>query len=176
MLPAEELNRILRYEPETGKLYWRTRPISMFPCIRIANMWNTRYSGLEALNTLSPSGYLRGPMLGGWYQAHRVIYAIQTGEWPIDQIDHINGNKSDNRWINLRKASCSQNCMNRGINSLNTSGFKGVCWVKSINKWRVQIQVNKRRIWVGDFSDKGEAAEKYSLAAKKYHGDYHRIS
>ena len=88
--------------------------------------------------------------------------------------DHIHGKNSrhDNRKSNLRIANKSQNNINQPLRKDNTSGVKGINWNKDSNKWRVRIQVNKKRIFIGDFDTLDEAKKARENAAKKYHKDY----
>lgn len=99
---------------------------------------------------------------------HRVIMNAPRGT----QVDHINGNGLDNRRENLRFCTTKQNLRNRGKNSRNTSGYKGVSWAKHANKWNAQIVVNRKRINLGYYEDVKEAALAYDEAARKYHGEF----
>jgi hypothetical protein len=87
-------------------------------------------------------------------------------------IDHINGDKLDNRKINLRVLTCSQNAMNRGPQMNNSSGYKGVIFDRSRNKWRAEICVNKKRKYLGRYETAEEAALAYNQASIKYHGEF----
>jgi hypothetical protein len=87
-------------------------------------------------------------------------------------IDHINGDKLDNRKSNLRVLTCSQNAMNRGPQTNNSSGYKGVVYDRSRNKWKAEIGVNKKRIHLGRFDSAEEAALAYNQASFKYHGEF----
>lgn len=168
-LPSVELLRkLLRYEPGTGLLFWQTRPVSMFAttgsggaegnCLR----WNNRCAGKLVRGGLSPKGY-RVLRIQDWcVPAHRVIWAMTTGEWPTDQIDHINGDKSDNRASNLREVNNSENCRNRPIRIDNTSGVQGVTFHVRMRKWQARIAENGREKTLGTFADKEEA-----IAARK---------
>lgn len=92
---------------------------------------------------------------------------MTTGDWPTDQIDHINGDKGDNRIANLREATNAENNRNTGAGQANTSGFKGVCWDKAKGKWRAQIEIDGRGAHLGYFTTP-EAA--YVASAAKHHG------
>ena len=92
------------------------------------------------------------------------------------KVDHINGNGLDNRKSNLRLATTSQNNCNCGIQSNNTSGFKGVCWKKQTKKWMAKIVKNGKQINLGYFSDINLAKEAYNKAARKYHKKYARLN
>jgi len=104
---------------------------------------------------------------------HREV-ARRMGLDLSNEIDHINGDKLDNRRENLRSATRSQNKMNSGKPKNNTSGYKGVCWYKRGNKWRAQIGINGKLKHLGYFEDKEEAAKAYKKAAEKYHGEFVR--
>lgn len=92
------------------------------------------------------------------------------------QIDHINGNTLDNQKQNLRIVTFHQNRMNRKLQSNNTSGFKGVSLIKKTGKWRAQIKVIPKTIYLGNFDSKELAAKAYDKASKIYHGKYGRIN
>jgi hypothetical protein len=104
---------------------------------------------------------------------HRIIFA------DVDKsmhIDHINGDKLDNRKGNLRVISCSQNLMNRGPQVNNSSGYKGVIFDRARNKWRAEICVEKKRKYLGRFDTAEEAAHAYNVASIKYHGEFGYIN
>ena len=103
------------------------------------------------------------------YKAHRLIWLYHTGRWPNDQIDHINRDKDDNRIENLRECSTHENCQNRRKQSNNTSGHTGVSWMKSSNKWRVEIHINSKKIYLGLYDDLNEAIDIYKQAKLKTH-------
>lgn len=128
----EYLRQRLRYEPETGKLYWRAHH-------EMPKHWNSRYAGTEAFTTKDVHGYHRGKIAGKSVLAHRLIWAMQTGFWPLAELDHINGRCADNRMENMREASRTDNNRNRAKPKSNTSGVVGVNWCDRERKWRVQM-------------------------------------
>lgn len=172
-LPSPELLRqLLRYEPETGKLYWRERNADMSKEFNDTecNRWNGAWAGKEAFTSTS-CGYKQGHIMSSHCRAHRVIWAIVYGEWP-KHIDHINGIKDDNRIENLRSVSHAENCRNQKRASNNTSGVCGVYWCKRYGKWRVQIGANGKCKHLGYFDDFDKAVATRKSAEAKY--DFHQ--
>lgn len=117
-------------------------------------------------------GYAASKPRSGIVYLHRLIMNS-----PKDlQIDHINGNRLDNRKENLRVCTKSQNAMNSKLARTNTSGYKGVNWDKRYNKWRARIKLNKKEKHLGFFNNKEDAAKAYNEAAIKYFGEFARIN
>lgn len=174
-LPSPEvLRQLLSYDPETGKLFWKERPRGAFTSQRACSTWNAQRAGKEALCNLDSDGYRQGGILGRMYKAHRVIWAMVYGAWPVSQVDHINCDKSDNRLCNLRAATNAQNRRNVGPNVNNSTGLKGVCWDKSKGKWKAHITVDGVKKHLGLFSDSAEASAAYRQAADRLHQDFAR--
>ncbi len=100
-----------------------------------------------------------------------------TGKWPVG-IDHINRTRDDNRWLNLREATGTQNNGNTAKPSRNTSGFKGVHWDAEHKRWRAQMDRLKggkrEKVHLGRFKDPAEAHEAYKKAASAYFGEFFR--
>lgn len=183
---ADELRQLLRYERDTGRLFWRERPVTLFSGSDYAGRaqrspewsaakWNTRHAGREAFISVAAKGYRVGKINGAKLAAHRVIWALVHGDWPSHQIDHINGDKADNRITNLRLATASQNAHNRTAYSTNRSGFKGVSWNKQCGRWQAGIKLDGRRRHLGYFATAEQAAAAYAGAAHRYHGSFARI-
>ncbi len=101
---------------------------------------------------------------------HELVFGKKEGYI----IDHINRNKLDNRKINLRYATISQNGMNKKIQSNNTSGYTGVYWDKSRDKWIASIQINSKQIYLGRYDDINDAIKARKDAEIKYFGKYAR--
>lgn len=93
---------------------------------------------------------------------------------PEKQVDHINGNTLDNRKCNLRLCNSTDNARNKSAYKSNTSGYKGVS--KAGKKWIGHIGVNKKKLYLGVFSTKEEAALAYNEAAIKYHGEFAKLN
>src|SRR5690606_167269 len=106
------------------------------------------------------------------HQAHRLAFLYMTGEMPEKVVDHINGDRSDNRWENLRCANQSQNMANVGIRSANTSGTPGVVWDKERQKWRAQLRVNGKKKNLGRFDSIEDAKATVNAAARQQWGEF----
>lgn len=174
-LPSPEvLRQLLRYEPETGKLFWLQRPAHMFATEHEFRRWNTRYSGHAALTSVDTRGHLHGKVLNDLHLAHRVIWAMQTGEWPSSLIDHRDCDKSNNRWENLRLATHAENSHNRCLSINSMSGIKGVTFQPKAGKWRARIMVRGRTVYLGWHATAQEAADAYAKASTDLHGAFGR--
>ena len=167
-LPSPELLRkLLRYEPETGELFWRERPREMCKTEQSWKTWNKRFPDTKAVNFLDSDGYLRGSIFGKTYKAHRICWAIHYGAWPSKHIDHINGIRSDNRVSNMRDVTNIQNQQNRKTTSKNC-GVVGVCWVKADRQWRAHIKVQNKLIYLGQYFEIQDAIAARRLAEIRY--------
>lgn len=137
ILTQKLLQTLLHYEPDTGRLFWKERPREMFPTTRHWKSWNTRYAGQEALTALS-NGYLCGQVLDNRYQAHRVIWCWVYGTW-IDEVDHEDGDRSNNRIDNLRDGSHGVNSKNKKLDCRNKTGQMGVYFNKRKSLFHARI-------------------------------------
>jgi hypothetical protein len=160
--PPNELRQLLRYEPETGKLFWLPRAGDT----RGERFFNTRFAGKEALTYLS-KGYRVGSINDADAKAHRVAWAIHYGEWPNGFIDHINGDRADNRIANLRVVDHVGNGRNRKAGANNNSGVIGVGWNKRHKKWRASIRHNGELIYLGAFDNMDDAIRARMRAEEK---------
>lgn len=121
-------------------------------------------------------GYFQLYLEGKTFSVHRLVWKLYYGEDPSGDIDHINGDRSDNRIDNLRIATRTQNNQNSKIRKDNSSGVKGVHFFTRTQKWQAYIDLNRKRISLGYFHDL-ESAKKARLEAEdKYHGSYARQS
>lgn len=178
----ERLRQLLDYDPETGKLTWKERSPSDFPDGRkhspecAAGMFNRRYAGNEAFTAREKSGHHQGVVEQVHLLAHRVIWALVHGEWPTQDIDHIDHNSGNNRIHNLRMASHAENMRNQRLPKNNASGVMGVNWSKSKSKWRARLKFEGKEIHVGYFDHREAAANAVASAREKFgfhtnHGD-----
>ena len=141
------------FEYRDGSLYWKvTRPHV--------------YIGKEA-GCIGDRGYSRIVINNKMYRTHRIIFLMHHGYLPTE-IDHIDGDKLNNKIENLRSATRSQNLLNKKISSKNTSGVKGVSWSKDRNKWEVQMYVNGTKKFVGRFDDL-EVAKAMAISFREKH-------
>lgn len=107
------------------------------------------------------------------YMVHRIIYELEIGELgPQDGVDHINGNRMDNRVENLRKANVSQNTRNQAKQPGKTSKYKGVTFCKKSSKWKTTVKAEGKSIHLGMYKDEASAALAYDYGAKFYAGEY----
>lgn len=158
-LPSPEvLRQLLRYEPDTGKLFWKERGPEWFVSIKSHRAWNARFSGKEAL-TAKSKRYKNGFILWKKHLAHRVAFAIFYGRWPYGQVDHIDGNGENNRIQNLRDVDSLENNRNMRRAKNNKSGITGVHWCATYGSWVAQIQIKGRGINLGSFKSLEEAAQ-----------------
>lgn len=164
VISPEHLRKMLRYDADTGKLFWLERsPDDVLSDRastrqRIARNWNARFRG-EALTRISQRGYHYGSIASKKHTAHRVAWALYYGSWPTLDIDHINGNPLDNRIENLREATAAENGQNRARPVRNKSGMAGVWWDKARGKYQVFIGAGKNRVRAGRFNSFEDAAE-----------------
>lgn len=173
-LPSPDfLGNVLVCDAQEGMLFWKKRSPDMFLSGRRSQshqcaIFNSKSAGKEAFTATDTHGYKFGAIFGKNYRAHRVIWAMTFGAWPDGQIDHINGNRSDNRIENLRVVSNAENQRNSKIRSTNTSGAAGVSWNKRCAKWQARITVNHKRIHLGYFGNKDDAIAARKSAEIKY--------
>lgn len=146
---------------ELGRLVRKTRQGQAYPAGSVAGSLNSR-------------GYIKVSIDRAQYAAHRLVFAITNGRWPVDEIDHINCIKSDNRPCNLREAQRHENQCNCPLRANNSSGFKGVSWDRATNNWRAQIRLHGVVTYLGGYESPQLAAEAYKRAASEIHGDFAR--
>ncbi len=121
-------------------------------------------------------GYLQIRIDGAKYWAHRLAWFYVRGDWPHEDIDHVDGDHGNNRITNLRPATDCQNLQNRGKQSNNTSGLKGVTWHKGAQKWLAQIRARGEQHYLGLFEDRDQASATYVAKAKELHGAFTRTA
>lgn len=148
---AALIREYIGYCPKTGKFWWKKRPAQCRAVGDIAGH-NSR-------------GYWRILFRGRFHYGHRIAFLLMEGRWPSEQIDHINRNKSDNRWCNLREASPSLNAVNR-VRSRPNGLPRGV--YHAGRKFSVKIQRNGVSRYLGCFASIEQATAEYDRAAAQW--------
>lgn len=159
-LTQSRLKELLHYSPETGSFTALT-----------ATGWRGCHRAGKIVGSLcAHNRYIHVYAESVHYRAHRLAWFYMTGAWPKQQIDHINGNRADNRWSNLREASNSENQQNlKTAKKGNKSGYLGVAWHSTKRKWMTRIKVAGKAIYIGIYDTPEEAREAYLAAKAKLH-------
>ena len=167
-LTLDYIDECFDYNSRSGVLTWRKRPRSHFPTKVGATIFNKIYAGKRA-GHLKNNGYRTVCVSGLMIHEHRLIHLWMTGELPKNQIDHIDGNPSNNAWDNLREVDYSDNQKNRKMSINNSSGIMGVH--KDGNKWRAQIGHRGETYCLGSFDNKNDASLAREIAEEIF--DFH---
>ena len=165
-ISLEHLREELHYDPADGDFYWkRTR----------CGPKRIDADGVDnRAGSPRKDGYVGISALGFKYLAHRLAWFYVKGTWPSEYIDHINGNRSDNRIENLREVSAQQNTMNHPLHKNNKSGYRGVSFDKARKKWVSRIVINYRQNVLGYFDSVEDAVAAYNRASEEHHGEFAR--
>jgi hypothetical protein len=158
----EELKKVLHYSPESGQFTW-------IDC-KAYGVKNGDVAGWESL------GYCFIKVKGVDCQVHNLAWVYVHGRLPDGELDHINGDGTDNRLSNLREVSRFNNMKNRKVNCNNTSGCKGVTWHTNIKKWQARITSNGVRYHLGYFDSVDDAGNAYDKAAVELHREFRRAA
>jgi hypothetical protein len=156
-LTHSRLLQVLHYDAETGVFTWKS----------VTNRRMKKMVGQPA-GCLRPDGYLVVGIDGEAYLAHRLAWFWQTGKWPVDEIDHISGVKTENRFANLREANRSENRQNTRL-AFSACGILGVSWCKREQKFRATIKLKGKQRSIGYFDAAEDARERYLSAKKVMH-------
>jgi len=156
VLGQKTLKELLHYNPDTGDFTWLIS------------------KGVKAGTVVKYSiqGHIYVRIHGRSYPIHRLAFLYMTGEFPVDQVDHINNIRSDNRFINLRECNSFENTCNSPLRSDNTSGAKGVHWDSKNSKWYASICAKKTRYFLGRFDDFELAEFVINEARDILHGEF----
>jgi hypothetical protein len=173
-LDVDVLKDAVSYDPLTGDFTWKLRPFNHFSTPRGARVFNTRFSGKTAGCLRRPIGneYVTFRLQGVLVYAHRAAWAVTHGDWPVETIDHVNGNKSDNRISNLRAATHSENQRNAKQNIRIISGVKGVYWSKDRHRWYARLRYAGAYHHLGSFGTIEEAEQAVRAARELNHGEF----
>ncbi len=156
----ERLKQLLDYNKSTGEFRWRDDR-------------NHIAAGSVAGNTNKVLGYIQVRVDGRLYYGHRLAWFYVHGEWPPSTVDHINGFRADNRIENLRLATHGQNNISRRKRADNTSGYRGVSWNTSSNKWMAMIAAGGVQTYLGVFDSIDDARDAYRSAARAEFGEFY---
>ena len=164
-ITAKKLRELIEYDPISGQFIWR-----------VSRKGGGTKAGYPAGRVRAHDGYIRLGINGARHFAHRLAWLYVYGEFPRNQIDHIDGIRHNNSIQNLREATGTQNLGNMSRPSHNSSGFKGVSWHKGAGKWRAYIKNKGRAIHLGHFDDAKLAHAAYLKAAQSYFGSFARAN
>ena len=171
MLEPNEIHGLFEYLD--GRLIWRNRPLEHFKNAHGCNIWNAKNAGKEAGCF---AGHYRSVRINGVrYLTHRLVWAWHFCEWPSGEIDHINGDKLDNRIENLRSVTRQENARNLSVNNAK-HGHPGVIAING--RWRASISVKDRTVYLGTYDDINEAIAARKRAEERYgfHSNHGRRS
>ncbi len=157
ILDQSYLKKLLHYNEYTGEFTWKT-------------LTSNRVHVGDISGCVRSKGYLQIQIDGHRYYAHRLAWLYVKGFFP-NEIDHVDHNRSNNRFNNLRSVSPSENSRNQKLNPTNTSGVMGVDWCKGSNQWRSRIYHDNKSVHLGYFNDFFEACCARKSAQNKY--SYH---
>lgn len=163
MLTQKRLKELLTYSPITGEFTHNQRDETH----NRHKSFNSRLA-LKKAGCPDTYGYISIRLDKRLYLAHRLVFLYMYGGMPINQVDHINQIRDDNRLANLQEATHQENHQNRTLNKNNDSGFCGVDWHKASGRWRARINTNGINIVIGYFKNKGEAIKARKKANKRY--------
>lgn len=155
-LTKEYVNSILLYEKDTGVLRWR-------------NQQSNRVKPNSVAGSINSEGYVCLDIRARPYRAHRIIWLMEYGNFPNGQIDHIDGNRANNRLENLREVSNKQNQENKKTMAKSVSGHKGVTWHSRDKVWQARIGHNMKSKHLGSFRNVEDAISAYKEAALQIH-------
>tara|TARA_Y100000310_G_scaffold311419_1_gene357675 strand:+ start:344 stop:1033 length:690 start_codon:yes stop_codon:yes gene_type:complete len=174
-VPSEVIREAIHYDPDTGTLTWKRRPSSHFSAAGVMKAWNTRHAGTPALAAFNREGYRRGAINSVQFGAHRVCWLLHYGEWPAGLIDHVNGDRADNRIANLRVVDDLNNSRNKAAPSKpNLAGAQGV--QKRPAGFRPFIGDGSKTVYLGTYKtlDEAVAVRKRAEARLGYHPNHGR--
>ena len=175
-LPTQEyLQECFEYNPETGILTWKERPLSHFKDgvrqKQAQTRWNNKFNKTKA-GRLHINGYIVVHVNSISYPIHRLIWKMITGNTPSEQIDHIDTDRTNNRIENLRDCTNGQNQHNTNLRKTNKSGTKGVHFDNWYGLWIANIGINKKQIRLGRFQNKEDAVKAINDARESYHKEF----
>lgn len=161
-LTQDRLREALDYDPLTGVFTWKIAT----GCVTVGDIADCRHR----------NGYIKVSIDDKRYLAHRLVFLYMTGSMPKDTVDHINMDKSDNRWDNLREATYSQNGCNRKVKKNSGTGFKGVYKYRHYDRYSARITYQGVRYNLGYYATPEEAHKAYCAKAEELHREFHKAA
>lgn len=161
MLTPDRLHDLLAYDADTGLFTWNVDR-------------SRRVKAGDIAGSIDAKGYVVIQVDGTTYKAHRLAFLYMTGGWPPEEIDHIDGHRTNNRWGNLRAATVAENKRNARTRKDNHLGVKGVC--RDGNKFRAEIRHQGQRVYLGKYDTVAEAKAIRDFAARDLHGEFARLA
>lgn len=176
-LTSTRVRELFDYQPETGVLTWLPRPLSDFATKRAFAIWNSRFAGKPA-GTVGTRGYVVICIRGETHSAHQVAWVYMTGQRHEGEIDHIDGDRANNRWVNLRGVTRRENGRNQAKPKHNTSGVVGVTFDTKAGRWMANIMVSGRTKTLGRFDmfEDAVAARKAAEVRFDFHPNHGRAA
>jgi len=150
MLNLERLQTLFTYDATTGVFTFKPRALSEFATLKASRTFATKCEGKTA-GWRHSAGYVSIKIDGAEYLAHRLAWLYAHGEWPEHEVDHINGDRADNRLANLRAVDKQTNSQNQSLRVTNTSGVMGVHQDRRRGGWKAEICFKGKNIYLGNF-------------------------
>lgn len=163
VVTAAQIAELIVYNPDTGTFTYKARSGED----RATSRFNTQYAGRTA-GHIGDKGYVSVSLRNVGYAAHQLAFLLMTGSWPTKAVDHIDGNKTNNAWNNLREVTVQQNATNRALPAKTRSRVVGVNWNPKREKWIARITVSGRTIYLGEFTELVDATATRKAAERSY--------
>lgn len=158
MMTRDLLRSLLQYDSITGHFVWLKQVSNRIKIGDIAG-------------NLDKDGYLLIQVCGTKYRAGRLAFLYMNGRWPTHEVDHVDGNRANDAWTNLREVTRSDNVVNSD-RATGASGLRGVKFDPKTSTWRARIEYKGHREYVGVYATKEEAYQAYLTVANQVHGEF----
>jgi hypothetical protein len=165
MITYEIAKALFDYSPKDGLLTWKFESGNIKKGFEVGTLDSTPKSKTK---------YRKVSVFNISYKVHRIIWLMQTGDWPEGDVDHIDGDGLNNKWDNLRDVTHSQNLMNAAVRSDSTSGYKGVSYDKARDRWYAYINIDGKRKMLGRHKTMQEAVTARQNAESELFGEFAR--
>lgn len=156
MLTAEHLHTLVHYDPETGVMTW------------LKKLSARQYVG-DSVGSLKDNGYVWTKIYRKSYAVHRLVWLYMTGAWPTDEVEHVDRNRANNKWVNLENATHQENAGNRTPRHDSSSGVTGVLWSTKDQAWRATICIDGRKRQIAQSKSLIVAADARRAAEREHY-------